>query len=183
MSSKFRAAACLLQAGPDAIRGAITNSRRLRFSKPLLMRVDEDSIYVLFLVAISPAIVCLGYAWRGRLKDLSELNSRGWRESILTITACTGTLSQSLTLGFLLQGFHADRQSFAEPASMPWAVANWVSLASWAFALVGTIIGRGKGEVSATPLEPNPSRHRLVRVHDGLQLLIVIFAGDIHENS
>ena len=103
-------------------------------------------IYVLFLVAISPAIVCLGYAWRGRLKDLSELNSGGWRESILTITACTGTLSQSLTLGFLLQGFHADRQSFAEPASLPWAVANWVSLASWAFALVGTIIGRGKAK-------------------------------------
>ena len=103
-------------------------------------------IYVLFLVAISPAIACLGSAWRGRLKDLSELNSRGWRESILTVAAFSATLSQLLALGFLLQGFHADRQSFAEPASMPWAVANWVSLASWAFAVVSIIMGRGKAK-------------------------------------
>lgn len=105
-------------------------------------------IFLLFLLAISPAIVCLGYAWRGCLKDLPGFNSKGWRENILTMAACTATLSQFLALGFLLQGFHADRQSFAEPASLPWAVANWVSLASWAFAVVGTFVGQGSAKRS-----------------------------------
>jgi hypothetical protein len=105
-------------------------------------------IFLLFLLAISPAIVCLGYAWRGCLKDLSEFNSKGWRANILTMAACTATLSQFLALGFLLQGFHANRQSFAEPAPLPWAVANWVSLAGWAFAFVGTLVGQGRAKRS-----------------------------------
>jgi hypothetical protein len=105
-------------------------------------------IFLLFLLAISPAIVCLGYAWRGCLKDLSEFSSKGWRANILTMAACTATLSQFLALGFLLQGFHANRQSFAEPASLPWAVANWVSLAGWAFAVVGTLVGQGRAKRS-----------------------------------
>ena len=128
-------------------------------------------ISLLFLLAISPATVCLGYAWRGCLKDLSEFNSKRWRANLLMMAACSATLSQLLALGFLVHGFHANRQSFAEPASLPWAVANWASLAGWAFAVVGTLVGHGRAKRSLLLWSVIP-RHRLVRLHDGIRLLI-----------
>lgn len=100
-------------------------------------------LFVTFVMAFPAS--CLVYAWRVHLKNLPELKTPEWqwRRRILTIGVCLGTLSQVLVAGFLFQGFHGDRQSFVERVSLPWAIANWVTLLGWTFVVVAAAIGRG----------------------------------------
>src|SRR5260370_17120649 len=103
----------------------------------------KTRIFAFIFASIAPAVACLGYAWRGQLRNLHESKSREWRRRILTIAVRLATLSQLLVTGFLLQGFHGDRQSFVERVSLPWAIANWVTLLGWTFVVVAAAIGRG----------------------------------------
>ena|SRR5256885_12123268 len=105
-------------------------------------------IVIFILAAFTPAIICLFYAWRANLDERAPYGSAVWRARILTIGVWLAALSQLLLLSFLLQGFHEDRQSFAEPAPLSWAVVNWVALSGWAFAVIFAAIGQGKGRIA-----------------------------------
>lgn len=101
-------------------------------------------IFAFVFASITPAVVCLAYGWRARLKGSLESEGNGLRTRILTVALTLATLSQVLVTGFLLQGFHGDRQSFVERVSLPWAIANWITLAGWTFCAVTAVIGRGR---------------------------------------
>jgi hypothetical protein len=106
----------------------------------------KTQIFAFIFASITPAVASLGYAWRAHLKNLPEPKSSEWRTRILTIAVFLATLSQLLVTGFLLQGFHGDRQSFVERVSLPWAIANWVTLLGWTFAVVAAAIGQGSAK-------------------------------------
>jgi hypothetical protein len=100
-------------------------------------------VVLFILISMAPCMACLVFAWRSRLIASIEPSASKWRSTVLTVGIVPATVCQFLVLAFLIHGFHADEQSFAEPVSLPWAVLNWISVFTWASAAVSVLIGKG----------------------------------------
>jgi hypothetical protein len=93
---------------------------------------------------MSPSAICLIYAWWAYVNSRKGPIEPRWRAALLKIGLVLASLSQVLATSFLVQGFRSDAQSFAEPVSRPWAIANTTTLASWVLALVTVALGNGR---------------------------------------
>ena len=101
---------------------------------------------VIFVLSfMSPPAICLIYAWRAWIKIRTDSTDHGWRSSLLKIGLILASSSQLLVTAFLLTGFRSNEQSFTARVSLPWAIANWASLLTWAFTLVMVAVGKGRG--------------------------------------
>jgi hypothetical protein len=100
-------------------------------------------IFAFISVLMVPAVSCLIYAWRALRKNPADSGSTLTRAKLLAAAIYPAALSQILVLGFLLQGFHGDRQSFAGPAPPIWALANWITVFAWLFVVGAVAAGRG----------------------------------------
>jgi hypothetical protein len=96
------------------------------------------------LGSVSPAVACLLWAWRAHLKKTSNSASVTWRSGILSLAIYLATLGQIFVTSFLINGFHGDSQSFIEKVSLPWAIANWITVLSWTFVVIAAAIGQGR---------------------------------------
>lgn len=109
----------------------------------------ESSMFLVittfFVVTMAPSIACLAYCWRLRFSVGASALSDGWRPEALRFGLYFATLSQILATAFLIHAFHGDRQSFVEPQSFRWLVANWITVTAWAFSIAGTAVGKGRG--------------------------------------
>jgi hypothetical protein len=101
-------------------------------------------IFAFISVLMVPAVACLGYARYALRKDPPNASSTPLRARLLSVAIYPAALSQLLVLGFLLQGFHGDRQSFAEPAPPVWVLANWITVFAWIFVVGAVAAGQGK---------------------------------------
>jgi hypothetical protein len=100
-------------------------------------------IVVFILGFMSPSAVCLYYALRAWSKLGTNSTTIGWQARLLMVGVVLASVCQLLVTAFLLTGFRSDGQSFATPVSLPWAIANWISLVSWVLALVTVAFGKG----------------------------------------
>ena len=94
-------------------------------------------------VAMGIPAICLIYGWRA-WGQVRKAPAGDWRVMLPTPGLWFATLSQFLASGFLIQGFRSDEQSFAEPATLYWAILNWVSVLSWGLALWTVALGKGR---------------------------------------
>lgn len=87
------------------------------------------------------SVGCLVLAWH-RVRRSTPV-AAGWRPKVLTAGAYLASASQALAFVFLAHGLRSDRQSFTDPASPPWVVANWITVVCWGFTVFSAILGKG----------------------------------------
>jgi hypothetical protein len=100
-------------------------------------------IAVFILGLMSPAAICLYYAWRGWVKLGTDSREKMWREYLLMVGVVLASISQLLVTTFLIHGYHPEGQSYATRVSLPWLIANLTTLISWILAFLMVILGKG----------------------------------------
>jgi hypothetical protein len=103
-------------------------------------------VFIFIAVVMLPSAACLICGWISWRSRHRELQSKNWRIAALKVGLCSATVSQVLAFAFLLQGFHPDKQSFAEPQPLAWQFGNWITLITWLFALLTVVLGK-KGAI------------------------------------
>ena len=96
------------------------------------------------LFFMTPSMACLILAWRAKLMELSDSRNTKLLARLLAGGIGFATLSQLLVLGFLIQGYDPDAQSFATPPPRPWIISNWIAVFGWLCAIVAIIGGKGR---------------------------------------
>ena len=99
-------------------------------------------VFLFIAVVMLPSAACLIYGWISWRSRPSESRRKDWRIAAPKLGWCSATVSQVLTFAFLLQGFHPDRQSFAEPQPLAWQFANWITVSTWLFALLTVVLAK-----------------------------------------
>src|SRR5260370_26096216 len=76
----------------------------------------QGILIVAFFMGL-PAI-CLTYSWVVWNRNRNRLTLNSWKEEILALGLCLGTLCLILISAFLGHDYHADSQSFVDPSEV-----------------------------------------------------------------
>jgi hypothetical protein len=100
----------------------------------------KSALFVTVVMALPAS--CLIYGWR-EWGQTGKLAQSDWRSMVPVPGLCFATVSQLLASGFLIQGFHSDGQSFAEPAPTHCIIFNCLSVLACGVTLLTSALAKG----------------------------------------
>ncbi len=117
----------------------------LRFAGGSLFSGELMQIQGILIVASFMGLpaICSTYSWVVWNRNRNSLTLNSWKEKILALGLCLGTLCLILISAFLGHEYHADSQSFIDPPKYYWLFLNWISVLSWLFVCLAAALGRG----------------------------------------